>query len=231
MRINPSVKFPPGGWIYFQPEIGWNAPLPLAHDRYQTARDIVAVRRANPHKNLSTDEAAALADLETYTAYRLKMDPHYVIGGDVDVQKKSPVTAAAPIIRPVLKRIAQLAVGIETFREWLGDGLTPVPFGLASGRSNVCEACPMNVRGDWLNRASGAVADKIKKHVAAKERLNLTVPNEGELGTCSACECSLPLKIWVPINVIDMSAETLARLHHACWILSEKKAMGNPALP
>lgn len=230
MRIRPDVKFPPGGWIFLQPELNWNAPLPLAHDRYQTARDIVAVRRANPHKNLSTDESSALADLETYTAYRLKMDPHYVIGGEPVAQKKTQVSAA-PTIRPVLKRIAQLAVGIETFREWLGEGLKPVDFGLASARSKVCSVCPLNVRGDWLNRASGAVAEKIKQHVAAKERLNLTVPNEAELGTCSACECSLPLKIWVPIDVIEMSASTMARLHHACWILGEKKALGNPALP
>lgn len=237
MRIKRDVKFPPGGWIFLEPSTGWRAPYPMAHDRYQTAREIAKHRRSNPHKKLNPSEDAALADLETFTCHRIKNDPNYCEGG-AEKKTPAPYSGAQQKRKALRERLAALVVGAETVRDWFGDGMMPVPFGTALDRSRICEGCPKNQKGDWLNRLTGPIANAVMAHLKAKTMLNLELLNEEQLGTCAACECQLVLKVWVPPENIDMSPETMARLHRKtpeypfdCWILSEKEAVGGVAVP
>jgi hypothetical protein len=50
--------------------------------------------------------------------------------------------------------------------------------------------------------------------------MNLHVLNEEKLKVCGACECILPLKVWVPMKFIKDTTPT-EKLHPDCWILKE----------
>jgi len=62
-----------------------------------------------------------------------------------------------------------------------------------------------------------------KEYWGIKRRMSLSVPNEGKLGLCGACDCLLSLKVHVPLEHILKwtDNETMDRFHPACWILNE----------
>lgn len=222
VKIRPEISFPPGGWQFLQPETGFKAPHPGYENRFKTAKTIAAHRRSNPHKFTDFSETKALADLETFTWHRLRGDPKYCIVPATAQPETSPAEKKSP---GVMARIARLAGAVKTFRSWIGDGMEPVSYAQAQSRANVCEGCPLNHKGDVLNRIAGTVAGAIKDQMQVKQHLHLEILNEDKLGTCAACECHLPLKVWVPLENIPFDEELEARLDPGCWILAEKKTL------
>jgi GT2 family glycosyltransferase/ADP-heptose:LPS heptosyltransferase len=68
-----------------------------------------------------------------------------------------------------------------------------------------------------------AVAGAIKAHVAAKNELALTTPDDDKLQTCAVCSCHLPLKVWVPLEKVLRDTSVHGLPPH-CWIVNEKPA-------
>ena len=137
-----------------------------------------------------------------------------------------PSSVKSPPPLPLPNRIAQLAGGAKILAEWIGEGAVPVQQACANTRATICAGCPLNTKGDWYAAVITKAAEAIKKQVKLKNDLLLVVSNESELGTCAACGCHLPLKVWVPLAHIvhHTDDDTLDRLHQGCWIKREIKA-------
>jgi hypothetical protein len=70
-------SFPPGGWVFRQPETGWSAPLPMSDSFATTVKRIEQHRLANPGSPLPIDAVSISADLDAFTCARLGNDPSY----------------------------------------------------------------------------------------------------------------------------------------------------------
>jgi hypothetical protein len=108
-------------------------------------------------------------------------------------------------------------------KDWLGDGCKPVHPGVAESRAKTCEVCPKNQDPRWWEMAVDLVAGSIRQYIEHKNSLELSVPNESNLGMCRVCGCCLPLKVHVPLDHIlkNTKTETLARFPENCWITKE----------
>jgi hypothetical protein len=108
--------------------------------------------------------------------------------------------------------------------DWYGDKGLPVANKLAQQRADACAKCPLNAPGNWMDSVTSDIAEYILEQRRLKTHMDLTVSNEEALGTCRACGCHLPLKIWVPLDniVTNSSDETLRKLDERCWILNEE---------
>jgi hypothetical protein len=105
--------------------------------------------------------------------------------------------------------------------EWLGSGLKPVAQDVAEKRAAVCVACPLNVKGNWLQKLEASAADKVRSLMEVRNDLKLRTSQDANLGSCAACDCALQLKTWQPMDLIqkNTSDEVRSRLDKACWIL------------
>lgn len=112
---------------------------------------------------------------------------------------------------------------LAVLREWLGSGGTPVKIEVAEVRSKICPKCPHNIRGNWFDRLKREAADIIRRHLAAKAGLNLSVSNEYELGFCEKCGCCLSLKVWTPSEHIGNNTDPHELLEYPdfCWVRKE----------
>lgn len=68
--------FPPGGYLYREPSLNWEAPEPLQGLEH-TARQLQMVRAQNPASNLDPSYEACLDAIKDYTAHRLNYDPKW----------------------------------------------------------------------------------------------------------------------------------------------------------
>lgn len=119
----------------------------------------------------------------------------------------------------LIDRAKSIAGGIATLTAWLGDGAEVVPQALAQKRTEICIKCPLNKAGPVLTEA---VAKAIKSQVELRNHLGLRTAGIKSLRTCGACDCFLPLKVFVPFARIAPDDEEKKRLHPSCWLLSEK---------
>jgi hypothetical protein len=115
------------------------------------------------------------------------------------------------------------AVGIAILREWLGAAGVPVPIEDATRRSRVCLQCPENQVPRWWESAKGKVARAIRRHLEIKNRIEMRVEEEEQLGICLVCRCCLPLKIHVPIRHVEAHTDPDAwdKFPSFCWIRHE----------
>lgn len=230
-RLKTLKSFPPKGWLFKQPETGWEAPRPLVDDFWHTVDLIAFMRKQNPRfTHLSRDEDQIADELERYTVCRLKGDSQWCT--TADVKKNAPARpGTGSSSRNLMQRAVAGAAGLVAaakhtatgaliLKDWLGAGGIPVPEDKAIDRSQACFECPKNWRGDWRTKVTGAVAEKVLEQRRMKLQLDLTVPNEEQLGTCDVCLCHLPLKVWVPLLHIlaHTSKELMADFPSNCWI-------------
>lgn len=225
-ELKTHSGFPPGGWIYFQPETGWSAPMPMADNFQQTVNRIIQHRMANPRFKLSTDYSTVAEQLEIYTCTRIGFNPSWcqVKKKHLKPQPKSLVSKLLPKgVAAGLAEVAKLSRGAATLADWLGNGGLPVSRLLAQERANKCLQCPLNDLGEWSY--TDDIAERIKAQREAKTGLNLKVDNEDKLGVCGACGCNLSLKVWVPLQTIKdhTDAGTHEKLVPECWIKTETK--------
>lgn len=221
MPLRPEMrsKWPPGGWQYYQPQTGWEAPEPLANTFQQQVQNIIKHRKANPRFGLSLDEIAVADELDDYTCARLR---HHIKFCEVQKKSISPVSQLSSLLR----KSVELVAGVEpsALEDWLGADKKPVPEQQAHRRAAVCAVCPQNVTKGWRDWLTAPVAFGIHKYIEAKNNLKLTTPSDDMLGVCKVCRCHLPLKVHVPLKYIveNTDEETFAELDSKCWVLSEK---------
>jgi hypothetical protein len=187
----------------------------------QTVDQIVAHRVQNSRFNLPTDWSVVAAELDAFTCARLRNDPSWC----TTAQKKTSYKTV-PFIQSQFAKVVGLVEsvgkkfkGSQILKDWLGDGGLPVSPDIANRRALVCSQCPMNEKGNWVDKVSAGVAEVIKSQREIKTGLTLKVEKEEELGTCSGCGCHLPLKVWVPIKVMKeyTTEEEAKSLHPDCW--------------
>jgi len=115
---------------------------------------------------------------------------------------------------------------MEVLTSWLADGAPVVAPELAEKRGQVCLNCPLNTKAAWWEKiAKDPIADTIREWIQIKDRMNIGVQAELEMGMCRACGCCLRLKLWEPLHyIIDHTPpETMAKYVPECWIITEQK--------
>lgn len=219
--VRPNEIPPRGGYSYIQPETGWRSTKWLSlHD---TAKQVQQHRLANPRFRLDTTLPGIEAELIEAAAKRNNYDPAYFATEGVGAPKWPGLPTdlgASAAVAGVAKRLVS---GIRILWDWVGEGGQPVPDSQAAARALVCAACPLNEKVDWRSVLKVAAAKKVQQQLEVKNDMALRVPNEADLGVCSACDCYMPLKVWTPMGFIRdyTSADTKARYHPACWVLKE----------
>jgi hypothetical protein len=230
-------QVPPGGngeWYFYQPETRWTG---RSVDFTALVRLVRDHRLGNPRFGLATEEPAIEAEIIDSYCLRLHNDPNWCVEKKTAVTATPPVPASAPT--PVasspppppkksgaglVDKVAATVSGAKLLVEWLGDGGTPVSVPLATARAGICGNCPLNnLTPEATSKLKKRIGAAIKRHVALKQKLELTVPNEAALGICDACSCVLPLKVWVPLRVIaeNTTSKQLAKFADGCWIKNE----------
>lgn len=235
--INREHPFPPGGYVFFQPQTNWYSSPGLTF--YQTRDEIVAHRKKNPRfaATWSVDPEAVANELDYYTCLRIHFNPQYCtdqVGGGVKKNSLNlprswprPIQVLADAAGAAATRVSNAAAGVGVVIDWLGDSLEPVAPELSSARAEVCAKCPLNQDPDWLQKLEGWIAADVKSLSQLKNDLKLTTPYDARLFYCQGCDCSLDLKVHVKLEHIaaHTSDKVKARLDPGCWILSELAAV------
>jgi hypothetical protein len=144
--------------------------------------------------------------------------PYRDLYGDEDSKKKDPSAAG------VLSGAKRIAAGVKVLLDLLGPTAKPVSQDLAVKRAAVCAECVKNDGGDWRSYFTEPVARKVKQQLEIKHDMKLVTIHDAKLSVCSACDCPLPLKVWVGLDYIlaSTSQDTMARFVPNCWVLTEQ---------
>lgn len=118
----------------------------------------------------------------------------------------------------LLTKARNIAGGVDTLIEWVGDGATVVSQELAQSRTEICLLCPLNQPGAFVTES---VAKAVKAQMHLKNTIGLRTSGIKSLKSCIACDCWLPLKIWIPLENILPDDELRAKLDKRCWLLTE----------
>lgn len=114
--------------------------------------------------------------------------------------------------------------GIDALNEFLGENCQPVEKHVAQSRATTCERCPRNSKiSGFKYNLTAVVAESVRRHKEIRNALDLSLENESKLGICSACECHLPTKVFVPIESVKKrtNQEVMNKLPAMCWIKKE----------
>lgn len=120
----------------------------------------------------------------------------------------------------LIQHIQHIPHGIESIRQWLGDGGDVVPMETAEKRAAICVTCTANVQGFAVTER---VAEAIRRHLEVKHALKLQTSQEDKLGTCGICSCALRLLINVPIDRVrsQMTEAEIGQTPRHCWKINE----------
>jgi hypothetical protein len=78
MTLTNLTEFPPGGYQYKEPSIGWIAPKELTMiGLLDVARALAVARAQNPTSGLDPSLPACLEAVKDYTCARLRNNPKY----------------------------------------------------------------------------------------------------------------------------------------------------------
>ena len=234
-KMRDRNMFPPNGWLFTQPQTGWEAPKDSSFDVVVTA--IIAHRNGNrfitKENNLSTDPAFVAEELDGYNAERCLRAGWNHFLADASPGGQWLPRRLSRSVGAVVESVKKTAAGIKVVSSWLGAGLRPVEQSLADKRSLTCLECPNNTDPNWIQKLDSIAAADIKKLAEIKNDMKLTTPYDDRLHSCAICDCSLTLKPWVPIAHIksETSAEALSKLSAVktnsgkpCWVAEEIEA-------
>jgi len=227
MPLLKTQGFPPGGWLFFQPQTNWNAPFPLSDTFDQTVDRIIEMRQRNPRFGLSTEWSKVAEELDRFTCLRLPNNPEWVENAEIKKKVHRPRSGMFRGVAEHVAGISKLAGGARIINEWLGAGGRPVSQELAQKRTNVCNQCPMNTHGGFVvSKITRSMAEAIKEQLRTKSELALSTAGEDKLGTCKVCLCHLPLAVWCPIEHIRSytSQALLKEFPEWCWKRQELSA-------
>jgi len=234
----PSLKEPqksiPGGFVFWQPETKW-APTPFS-SLDSIAQQLIAHRSGRPDliakHNWPMDLATVRQEVEQFNIAKcVQMGwTDYLLGGS---EGASFFPTTIPLPHP-LQRARNVVAGRATLVEWKSEGAPTVAQELADRRARACcsigpegKKCPFNGEGGWESYFTVPASNAIRHELEKKKGMKLETPDDANLGTCTACTCPLPLKVWLPLENIlkKMLPEAKAALHPACWIREEEKAL------
>ncbi len=223
---NPQGQIPNGN-RFMQPEIGWDStkmmhPFPSID---ALARGVIAMRTANPwlvqKHGWATEFAEVRSEMLDYNA-RICLEHGWMafINGDEAPLPQPEFHAQKKTLSQNVVAIKHVAAGAGVFLDWIGDGGTPVAMEVAERRANICVTCPKNDGGNWLSYFTQPIATKIKQQLEIKHDLQLKTSVDNRLTVCSACDCTLSLKVWTPLEHIlaHTSDKVKAKLDPRCWI-------------
>jgi hypothetical protein len=234
LRLKDRTKPIPNGLRFLQPETNWE-PIPWS-SLTSIAQQLLTHREGNmwlaKKHNWVLSLDAIIDEVDFYNAKICQSQGWYGFIIE-DAAPESFPTPSLPLPRedaPLVEaaggsKISRAVGGINLLTDWLGAGMKPVDASLALKRSKVCLKCPMNQLGDFWQRIEAKIAETIRTVLEIKSDLDLKLPDEDKLHSCTACDCWVPLKSFVPISHIKETTdeETLAKLHPKCWILKESK--------
>lgn len=217
--------------MFYQAETGWQAPAWLSFD--SLVHEVVMHRRANAGRfpNLSQDRATVEAEVDAYNTERMKS----IDGGNAFIQDggSAPPNFPMPLRQAraegdVAGAVKNAVAGIATWLEWFGD--EPVAKFKAEGRAAVCVACPLNVRGNVLQRFNAVTGQALTSVFAAMHSRKMLTPFDNQLGVCDACDCPMKAKVWTPIKIIanHLRPEAREKLWAECWMRKELLSVENP---
>lgn len=103
---------------------------------------------------------------------------------------------------------------------WLGEGGVPVGLEAAQQRADTCLVCPKHEPRKWQEYVTGPVANVVRGQLEIKTGMKLAVANEDKLHTCGICECYLPLKVWVPLELARQHTPDWQNFPSNCWLHS-----------
>lgn len=236
--LKSLTRVPPGGWQFFQAQIGWGVPPEVAMTTLDAAVDALhAVRSANHGRfpDLSLDKAQIKAEIINYTCIRLANNAEWCTGGPEPLPKtwrlpRQQRPAASESVAGAVEEpkkpgyITNATAGIGLYLDWFGEG-RPVDQVTAEKRAGVCIGCPKHVRGSFAQRFNQAVAKEIMAVFEILHDLELKTSRDLDLAICDACDCPMKAKVWSPIDIINKHLRHEAReaLWERCWILEESK--------
>lgn len=225
MKMKSLTAHPPYGFQMLQPETGQTTPF--SGSFYHVVEQTLMLRQANPflaeRHGWRLDSAGVEHDVEQHNCARM------VAGGWLSFVVMDDTSPPAPLyVMPEKKKqgsavakVRNVAAGVGVLLDWLGSGAKPVEQPLADSRASICATCPKNDGGDFIAYFTKPIADKIRTQLEIRGDLQLRTPHDGSLTVCSACDCPLKLKVWVPIDYIlsHTSEEVKTKLDPRCWIL------------
>lgn len=223
-RLKSRQNFPVGGWMFHQPETGWNSNPWVGFT--DVVEQIINHRRANPRFKLSVAREHVEWELEQFTVSRLQSIP----SGDqflINAAQAPPPPNFQPPPQPRARPVAAGGVkkakaGASLMLDWLGDGLTPAPRDEAEARAKVCVTCPKNTAPNALQKGYSWLASGLGLLIEAKNDLKLATSLDDKLHTCSVCDCSLVLKVHAPMQHVQKNTpeEVRKNLPAHCWIIA-----------
>jgi hypothetical protein len=230
IRLKERNRQIPNGLKFVQAETGFQ---PIAWSSFDSiCRQVLTHRQGNPwlvqkHGWAMTMEGIA-SEIDFYNSKLCQVHnwPDFII----EDSAAPPDFQSPSLNRPSEGNVAggskvkKAVSGLKLLTDWLGSGLKPVERTLAQARAKVCLKCPQNQLGDFWQRMEGLAADEIRTLIEVKKDLDLSIPGEEKLHSCLACDCFMPLKVWVPLVEIKAhtSPEVMAALDKKCWIPKEQ---------
>lgn len=100
---------------------------------------------------------------------------------------------------------------------WIGEGSVPAPRQEANRRAAICADCKMNVDLPMEQFLKEPVAKGMRRLIALKNKMDMTLDKENKLFTCDACLCVLKLLPWVPASVLENSGPPNKNYPPHCW--------------
>jgi hypothetical protein len=110
--------------------------------------------------------------------------------------------------------------GTKTLLRFKVEGSPTVAQAEANRRASICAECPQNVP---FNSPCGGLCDELLglvEGVVSGRR----VERGNELKACGVCHCSLPAKVWLPVDIIrryESSALTAKYPSPHCWLSTQ----------
>ena len=147
-------------------------------------------------------------------------------GGEIYVQvdPNQPLPKQMPQhnqgLRSAVGAVSKVAAGVTALVSWIKSGAEAVPQEVANKHAEICASCPLNDRGDWTRLFTVPAQNAIRAAMSQRREWKLSTPSDDKLAVCSACNCPIPLKVWMPLQAITskMPQESFNALHEACWI-------------
>jgi hypothetical protein len=224
-RLKSRTQSPPNGFLYRQALTGWEnfKVCPSSQWDFQLlCNELQKHRLANPKYRLITDMTAIQNEVDAKNAERVAAIPGgelYVVSTDVPASfHQAPIRSS-----PVLAAVKAISVGAKTILDFEDSGESPVAYGQALERAQVCVSCPQNELGDLSRFFTIPASERIRKQLERAHEMKLTTPVDTQLNVCGACLCPLKLKVWFPLKFIaaHMSEDVKVKLDSKCWILKE----------
>lgn len=218
----------PQGLSFLQPETGWR---PERWSSFESiVSQVISHRQGNPHlieKNgWSVDPQVVATEVDNYNTKVCEQMGWFQFiegGGPMPIPFTKP---GQPQFHNPLRSVQNVAAGSLAIVEFIDSRAEAVPDEQANVRAATCAACPLNTKGNWISLFTVPVANAIRQKLQQRRNMNLSTPQDAQLGVCEACDCPLPLMIHFPLatKLKSLTASSRASLHPNCWILSEEKA-------